>query len=148
MKGLILSYWLFLAVLPATNMNCSKAEKPDAQIQTYNTTIKPDTTVSKNVIQNNPFESVVFKNQKGTIHIYVCTRGCYQYVLETALEGKQYKLSPNVLDDAFKKDNLTVIFSGKTTDELVDIKKPAPNDVPILDFKAPKVLMESIRLEL
>jgi hypothetical protein len=145
MKGFILSYWLLLTVLPATNMNCSKGEKPDSQVQTNNTTT---TTSSTNGTQKNPLDAVIFTNQKGTIHIYVCTRGCYQYVLETELDGKQYKLSPDVLDDAFKKDKLTVIFSGKTTDEFVDIKKPAPNDVPILDFKAPKVLLESIKVEL
>lgn len=133
MKGLILTHWLVLSVLPAANMNCSKASNSE-----------------KNSIQinNEQQENVIFKNQKGTIHIYVCTRGCYQYVLETELNGKKYKLSPDVLDDAFKKDKLTVIFSGKTSDEMVDIKKPAPNDVPIFDFKASKIFLESIKVEL
>jgi hypothetical protein len=145
MKGLILSYWITLAVLPAANLNCSKGEKPDSQVQTNNTNT---TTSSTNGTQKNPLDAVIFKNQKGTIHIYVCTRGCYQYVLETELDGKKYKLSPDVLDDAFKKDKLGVIFSGTMTNETVDINKPAPNDIPVFDFKASKVLLESIKVEL
>jgi hypothetical protein len=135
MKGFTLS-------LPAANMNCSKGEKPDSQLQPNNA------TNSINGNQKNPLDAVIFQNQKGTIHLYVCTRGCYQYVLETELGSKLYKLSPDVLDDAFKKDKLSIIFSGKTTGELVDINKPAPNDAPIFDFKAPKVVLENIRVKL
>jgi hypothetical protein len=133
MKGLILTYWLLLAVLPTANMNCSKPSNTE-----------------QNSIQktNDQQEKIMFKNQKGTIHIYVCTRGCYQYVLETELNGKQYKLSPEVLDEAFKKDKLGVIFSGTMTSEMVDINKPSSNDIPTFDFKAPKVLLEKIKVEL
>jgi hypothetical protein len=131
MKGLFLSYSILLTALPLTNTNCSKGEKIEQQgIQT--TLQQKDDTV--------------FNEQKGVIRLYVCTRGCYQYVLETTINGKIAKLSPNVLDETLKKDNLAVIFSGKMTAEMVDIKKPAPNDVPVLDFKANKVLIETIKV--
>jgi hypothetical protein len=131
MKGLLLSYSILIATLPITNTNCSKVEKTEQQ------------SVQTALEQRG---DIMFKDQKGIMHIYVCTRGCYQYVLETELDGKILKLSPDVLDEAFKKDNLAVIFSGKMTQEMVDIKKPSPNDIPVLDFKAPKVLIENIKV--
>jgi hypothetical protein len=151
MKGIILSYGLLLGLLPAAHMNCSKGESPEQKPQTNNTITTVDnngattgvttgTTIAKQ-------DTVIFKSQKGTIHIYVCTRGCYQYVLETELNGKIYKLAPDVLGESFKKNDLKVVFSGKLTGELVDINKPSPNDVPVFDFKAPKILMVDIKLE-
>jgi Fe-S cluster assembly iron-binding protein IscA len=131
MKGLLLSYCVLITTLPLTNTNCSKAEKTEQQSAQITVEQRGD---------------IMFKDQKGVVRIYVCTRGCYQYVLETEFDGKLLKLSPDVLDEAFKKDNLTVIFSGKMTQEMVDIKKPSPNDIPILDFKVPKVLVENIKV--
>lgn len=131
MKGLLLSYSILITILPLTNSNCSKVEKKEQQSIQLTDERSADT---------------VFKNQKGIIHIYVCSRGCYQYVLETDVNGKMLKLSPDVLNESFKQDNLSVIFSGKLTQEMVDIKKPSPNDVPVLDFKAPKILMEDVKI--
>ena len=121
MKGFILLQWFYLAALPSVHFNCGKAALVDFQ------------------------EARSFKNQSGVIHIYVCSRGCYQYVLETVVDGKPLKLSPDKLDDAFKSDNLKVIFDGKLSNETVNINKPAPNDVPVLNFKAAKVLIEAIK---
>ena len=131
MKGLLLSYSILITILPLTNSNCSKVEKKEQQ----GTQVTAEQTAD-----------TILKNQKGIIHIYVCSRGCYQYVLETEQNGKVLKLSPDVLNEAFKKDNLSVIFSGTLTKELVDVKKPSPNDVPVLDFKATKILMDDIKI--
>jgi hypothetical protein len=131
MKGLLSICGFMIATLPATNMNCS--------------TEKPDKTAQKNTQILSENDTTVFKNQKGIVHIYVCSRGCYQYVLETKIKDKLIRISPDVMDEACKKDNMAVVFNGKLTSEMVDIKKPAPNDVPILDFKAPKILMESMK---
>ncbi len=132
MKGLLLSYSILITILPLTNSNCSKVEKKEQQGIQVTAEQTADT---------------ILKNQKGIIHIYVCSRGCYQYVLETEQNGKVLKLSPDVLNEAFKKDNLSVIFSGTLTKELVDVKKPSPNDVPVLDFKATKILIDDIKIE-
>jgi hypothetical protein len=131
MKGLFLIYGLLIAALPATNMNCSNTVKSEKGAQK-----------ATEIMQNS--DTTVFKNQKGIVHIYVCSRGCYQYVLETTIKEKLIRLSPDVMAEAFKKDNMAVVFSGKLTTEMVDIKKPAPNDVPILDFKAPKIMIENM----
>ena len=131
MKGLLLSYSILITILPLTNSNCSKVEKKEQQGIQVTAEQTADT---------------ILKNQKGIIHIYVCSRGCYQYVLETEQNGKVLKLSPDVLNEAFKKDNLSVIFSGTLTKELVDVKKPSPKDVPVLDFKATKILMDDIKI--
>jgi Fe-S cluster assembly iron-binding protein IscA len=122
MKVLLLSQLLWLTPLTTLNLNCANATA---------------------ATQKEELPS--FKNQKAVIHIYVCSRGCYQYVLETESNGKVLKMAPDKLDDAFKKDNTAVIFTGKLTNETVDIKKTSPTDVPVLNFKAPKVLIESIK---
>jgi hypothetical protein len=86
-----------------------------------------------------------FENQAGVVRIHVCTRGCYQYVLETEKDGKVFKLSSATLAEAFKKDNLSVIFSGRTTGDSVEIMKPAPDDIPIFDFYASEIVLTDIR---
>ena len=134
MKGLFFLYGLLIAALPATNMTCSDASKTEKVAQQ-----------AAEIMQNK--DATVFKNERGIVHIYVCSRGCYQYVLETTIHDKPIRLSPDVMDENCKKDNLAVIFSGTLTTEMVDIKKPAPNDVPILDFKVPKILMQNMKVE-
>jgi hypothetical protein len=67
--------------------------------------------------------------------------------LETESKGKLLKLSPDKLAESLKKDDLKVIFSGKLNNEMIDINKPSPNDAPILDFKAPRILIDSIKID-
>jgi hypothetical protein len=143
MKGVILSYIILIPALSFTISNCAKGEKPEQKPQSYSTITTEVKTETKQILK----DTVIFNNQKGVIHIYVCSRGCYQYVLETESNGKILKLSPNILSEAFKKDDLKVIFSGKLTDEMIDINKPSPNDVPILDFKASRILIDKIKVD-
>jgi hypothetical protein len=134
MKGLFLIYGFLLFTLPTTNMNCSNVGEPNKK--------EP-----KDILANEQSDNTILKNQKGVVHIYVCSRGCYQYVLETTVNNKLIKISPDAMDELCKKDNLSVIFSGKLTTEMIDIKKPSANDVPVLDFKAVKILIESIKAD-
>jgi hypothetical protein len=69
---------------------------------------------------------------EGQIKVFVCTRGCYQYLLE--VDGVFY--SPNSLPETLKRDGQAVRFEGEPLDGTTTIYKPAPNDVPVPDFEA------------
>jgi hypothetical protein len=78
--------------------------------------------------------------EEGTIKVFVCSRGCYQYLLE--YNSKYYY--PGELPEKFKEDGLEVIFSGIFKDTETAINKPAPNDKPVFDFNAQDIELSSI----
>lgn len=81
-----------------------------------------------------------FENAEGKIKVFVCSRGCYQYLLEH--NGNLY--FPNELPDELKVDGKAVIFSGELQSDSTMVKKPAPNDVPVDDFKARNIKVSKI----
>lgn len=81
-----------------------------------------------------------FTGEEGTIKVFVCSRGCYQYLLE--YNGQYYY--PGELPEKFKEDGLKVVFSGIFKDTETAINKPAPNDVPVFDFNAQDIELSSI----
>jgi len=81
-----------------------------------------------------------FENAEGKIKVFVCTRGCYQYLLEH--KGVFY--FPDQLPDELKVDGQAVFFSGELQSESTMVKKPAPNDVPVDDFRAKNIKILSI----
>ncbi len=81
-----------------------------------------------------------FENAEGKIKVFVCTRGCYQYLLEH--NGVHY--FPDQLPDELKVDGKAVIFTGELQSDSTMVKKPAPNDVPVDDFKARNIKILSI----
>ena len=81
-----------------------------------------------------------FENAEGKIKVFVCTRGCYQYLLEH--NGNFY--FPDQLPDELKVDGKAVIFTGELQSDSTMVKKPAPNDVPVDDFKARNIKILSI----
>jgi hypothetical protein len=83
-------------------------------------------------------------DQAGTVKLFICSRGCYQYLLETNLAGKPTLLYPDHLADEFKVKDLAVRFSGTLRADSMDVLKPAPNDAPVFAFKARKITLEKI----
>ncbi len=128
--------------LNTTCISCQNEPKPDAI-----TAAEPSNKVEKIEFADTTkmYENIIFDNQKGIIKNYVCGRGCYQYVLETTHEGKPLKISPDELDEALKKDNLAVIFSGKTNHVKVIIMRPLANDATDFDFYAQKLIVKNIK---
>lgn len=82
-----------------------------------------------------------FEDANGKIKVFVCSRGCYQYLLEH--EGTYY--FPDQLPEELKEDGKPVIFSGALQSTSTMVKKPAPNDAPVDDFKARNIKIASIR---
>jgi hypothetical protein len=82
-------------------------------------------------------------NTKGTIQLYVCSRGCAQYLLQ----ADQQLLMPDSLPPAIKKlpNGSAVVFSGDLQVDSTDVYRPAPDDGPIFDFKARNIKLTQIR---
>jgi len=84
-------------------------------------------------------------NQRGVIKIFVCTRGCYQYLIETAIDSRNVYYYDKNLPTAFQKDNLAISFSGILQTDSTMIYVAAPNDGSIPDFKARNILLYELR---
>lgn len=82
-----------------------------------------------------------FDNASGKIKVFVCSRGCYQYLLE---HGGVYYF-PDHLPTELQEEDKPVIFSGTLQNDSTMVKKPAPNDAPVDDFKARNIKIASIR---
>jgi hypothetical protein len=82
-------------------------------------------------------------NTKGTIQLYVCSRGCAQYLLQ----ADQQLWMPDSLPPAIKKlpNGSGVIFSGVLQADSANVYRPAPDDSPLFDFKARKIKLTQIR---
>lgn len=120
-----LVFALFALTMLATASRCAEKNLPSA-------TPLPEANPAK------------CSDQAGTVKLFICSRGCYQYLLETNLVGKSTLLYPDNLSDEFKVKDLAVRFSGTLRADSMDVLKPAPNDLPVLDFKARKITLEKI----
>lgn len=79
--------------------------------------------------------------REGNIVVKVCTRGCYQYVLES--EGEIY--FPTNLAEEYKiLETIPVNFDGEILETTTDITKPAPTDQPMYDFTCQNIELSFI----
>ncbi len=81
-----------------------------------------------------------FRDTNAEIKIQVCTRGCYQYLLN--VDGTLYAI--NSLHQEFKVDGLPVKFTGRLTSKIIAINKPTPTDGQTFDFNANEIEIEKI----
>lgn len=65
-------------------------------------------------------DQVTFKDAEGTIRVFLCSRGCFQYLLETG--GKLY--FPDVVPEDLKTDGQPVIFTGTLLPDTTVVTKP------------------------
>lgn len=81
-------------------------------------------------------------NTKGSIQHFVCSRGCVQYLLQ----ADQQLFMPDSLPSGLKKlpNGSAVVFSGVLQADSANVYRPAPDDGPILDFKARKIKLTQI----
>ena len=91
--------------------------------------------------QIQPSTPATFENAGGKIKVFVCSRGCYQYLLEH--NGTYY--FPDQLPEELKEDGKAVIFSGELQNESTMVKKPSPNDAPVDDFLAKNIKLSGIK---
>lgn len=99
------------------------------------------TTMGQDAVSQN---DTVFKDQQAIVVVKVCSRGCYQYLIQTkGIAGNVY-LYPDSIPENCKIDNLAIIFSGSLTGDSIDIIKPGIDDRPVKDFTVPKIRLDKI----
>lgn len=83
--------------------------------------------------------------QEGTLVTKVCSRGCYNYVLETG--NKVYypiNLSEELKEATKTAQSLEVKFKGSLLDSKTDITRPGPTDIPVFDFTCQDIKLSFI----
>ncbi len=97
---------------------------------------------------------VTFTEQKATLAMVVCSRGCEQYVLYAKTGSKTIKLFVTNMPDSLKvravqaayvDNQLPVVFSGTRRDSLVEIRTAGLDDRPVAAGKAYKLSLTAIR---
>lgn len=74
-------------------------------------------------------------NQHGFIKNFVATRGSYQLLIGIISGNDTTYYFDKYLDTEYRLDNLKIEFKGVLDYDSTMINKPAPNDIPIPDFK-------------
>lgn len=80
-------------------------------------------------------KNIVLINQRGFIKNFVCSRGCYQFLIQSVIDNDIEYLYDKFLKEDFKEDNLAVYYCGVLLADSTMIFKPAPDDSPIPSFK-------------
>lgn len=93
---------------------------------------------NNNVISKPPANQML---QQGKIVVKVCSRGCYQYVIES----KDNTYFPINLTEEFKTlEEISIKFEGKIMDTTTDITKTSPTDQPVYDFTCQNIELSFI----
>lgn len=107
----------------------SETEEYIGYLRTYLNTFQFDSNEAVD------FNERTIINQQGFIKNFVATRGSYQWLIEiTTNNDTTYYFEKN-LSSEFYVDNLKIEFKGVLDYDSTMINKPAPNDIPIPDFK-------------
>lgn len=88
-----------------------------------------------------PVKENPFSNQPGQIQVFVCSRGCFQYLVKTG--GTLY--APVNLPPEYQADQSAFIFSGELQSDSTVINKPGRDDRPVPDFKVRNLKITQIR---
>ncbi len=85
--------------------------------------------------------STALDQQSGEIQVFVCSRGCYQYLVKT--NGVLY--APIGLPPEYQVDKSAFIFSGQLQNDSTMINKPGADDRLVPDFKVRNLKINQIR---
>lgn len=91
------------------------------------------------IANNRSFKEDIVLDESYEVVVKLCSRGCYQYLLRAVNSNAETLLFPEWLGSEFRKDGTKISLNGVLTGDSTNINKPAPNDVPIFDFKAPNI---------
>lgn len=91
-------------------------------------------------------EDSTYKDQSAIVKVFICSRGCYQYLVQIEMKDELKCFYPDSLPKKFRQDNLEVIITGTISSEKKQVFKPSPTDAPIPDFLTSIIILESIEL--
>lgn len=87
-------------------------------------------------------------SKEGKIRIYVCSRGCYQYLISIPSASNDTLFYPINLSDEYKNTNIDGAKIKLTYDVLsstTQIYYPSPNDVPVPLFQVKNISITNIK---
>jgi hypothetical protein len=91
------------------------------------------------------FNKIVLINQRGLIKNFICSRGCSQYLIQSIIGSDTVYYYDKSLNSDYLKDNLAIIYNGVLQLDSTMIDKPAPNDIPIPNFKVRNIKVFDIK---
>ncbi len=91
------------------------------------------------------FNNRTFIDLEGTIRNSVCSRGCNQYLVELVENKESSYYFDLYLEEEFKMDGLSITFNGVLQFDSTMIYSPAPNDLPVEEFKARNIRTFDVR---
>ena len=88
-----------------------------------------------------------FEGKEGKIRIYVCTRGCYQYLISVPSISGDTLFYPINLSNDFKQpetDGMKITLTFNILGDMTQIYYPSPDDVPIPLFQVKNINITKI----
>lgn len=92
------------------------------------------------------FNAQTLIDQSGFIKNFVATRGSYQWLIGIEDRGGTTYYYDEHLSDRYHTDGLKIEFNGILEHDSTMIHKPAPDDVPVPDFKARNICAVDVRI--
>ena len=93
-------------------------------------------------------DSKNFEGKEGKIRIYVCTRGCYQYLISVPSTSDDSLFYPINLSNNYKRpdiDGMKITLTFDTLSEMTQIYYPSPNDIPLPLFQVKNISITKIK---
>jgi heat shock protein HslJ len=88
-----------------------------------------------------------FETREGKIRIFLCSRGCYQYLISLPSTSGDSLFYPVNLSNDYKQLNMDGVKIKLTFDILSDLTQifsPAPNDIPVTSFLVKNIKITKI----
>lgn len=89
-----------------------------------------------------------FEGKEGKIRIYVCTRGCYQYLISVPSTSGNTLFYPINLSNDYKQpemDGLKITLTFDILSDMTQIYYPSPDDVPLPLFQVKNISITKIK---
>jgi hypothetical protein len=83
-----------------------------------------------------------FENKEAKIRIYVCSRGCYQYLISIPATSGDTLFYPVNLSDDYKQismDGVKIRLTADILSDMTQIYYPSPTDAPVPLFQVKNI---------
>ena len=88
------------------------------------------------------------EGKEGKIRIYVCTRGCYQYLISVPSASGDTLFYPINLSNDYKQlnmDGMKITLTFDILSDMTQIYYPSPNDIPLPVFQVKNISVTKIK---
>ena len=89
-----------------------------------------------------------FENKEAKIRIYICTRGCYQYLISIPSTSGDTLFYPINLSNDYKQtymDGVKIRLTADILSDMTQIYYPSPTDAPVPLFQVKNINITKIK---